>query len=88
VAAPDATVVLAPAGNRNRTDLFRSTIADADGRFRLTRIVPGDYKLFAWDEVIPGAWRDREFMAPIEERGVAVRVAPNSKQDVQVSVIQ
>jgi protocatechuate 3,4-dioxygenase beta subunit len=88
VATPDATVVLAPAGNRNRTDLFRSTIADADGRFRLTRIVPGDYKLFAWDEVIPGAWRDREFMAPSEEQGVAVRVAPNSKQDVQVSVIQ
>jgi 5-hydroxyisourate hydrolase-like protein (transthyretin family) len=48
VPARGARVVLVP-DNRNRLDLYRSAIADQNGRFVITDVVPGDYRIFAWE---------------------------------------
>ncbi|HZI50570.1 MAG TPA: carboxypeptidase-like regulatory domain-containing protein [Terriglobia bacterium] len=73
-ALADATVVLVPATARRNLSLYRSTVTDAAGRFRLHRIVPGAYLLFAWDDVETGAWQDPEFLRPLESRGRSVQV--------------
>jgi len=85
--AANATVVLIPANLRKRISFYQSLVTGNDGRFRFQGISPGDYKLFAWDDVEAGAWANLEFMRPLEARGQAVRVTENSKEAVQLRVI-
>jgi len=72
--APESTVALVPA-NRTRFDLFRSAATDAAGAFKLERIPPGEYKMFAWEDVDTGAWFDPQFLKTFEDRGILVTVS-------------
>lgn len=85
--AANTTVVLVPNVARKRFDLYRSVVTGADGRFRFQNLPPGDYKLFAWDDVETGAWQDPEFIRAFESKGVPVRLAGKSNEDVQLNVI-
>ena len=85
--AVNVTVALTPDPPlRNRTDLYMSTQTDALGRFQLQNIAPGGYKLFAWEEVEPGAWQDANFMRAYEDLGKSVRVSENSNQVIDAAV--
>jgi hypothetical protein len=35
---------------------------------------PGNYQLFAWDDVEPDAWFDPDFLRPIESRAASVKL--------------
>jgi hypothetical protein len=85
--AANTTVVLVPNVARKRFDLYRSVVTGADGRFRFQNLTPGDYKLFAWDDVETGAWQDPDFIRAFESKGVLVRLAEKSNEDVQLNVI-
>jgi hypothetical protein len=75
-----ATVLLAPESRlRSRTDLFRQCEADQYGRFTIVGIAPGDYKLFAWDDVEAGAWWDPDFLKRYESQGEAVTIGVKGK---------
>ena len=82
-----ATVVLIPAVAPRISSRYNATVADSAGRFRFAGIIPGDYLLFAWDVVEPGAWQNPDFMRPFESRGRPVRVVGAGKEDVQITVI-
>ena len=84
-----ATVVLIPQEKerRERGALFRTTNSDASGRFSMRGIVPGEYKVFAWDDVERGMWFDASYMAALEGKGAAVSLKDGSKESVQVTVI-
>jgi hypothetical protein len=77
-AAPGATVVLVP-DQRDTYSLFQSTVADMNGSFTIKGIAPGNYKLFAWDQVEYNAWTDPEFLQPFEDAGQAVVVRESDK---------
>jgi len=82
------TVVLVPEPRRRHLlHLYKSADTDPVGRFLLRGVAPGDYKVFAWEEVEPGAYQDPDFLQPVESRGVAVRVTESSAQGVEVKVI-
>jgi hypothetical protein len=85
--AANATVVLVPAAARRRIGLYQSVVTGNDGKFRFQGIPPGDYKLFAWDDIETGAWANTEFIRPYESRGRSIRVLEDSKEDVQLNVI-
>jgi hypothetical protein len=85
--AGNATVVLIPTTARNRMSLYQTVVAGTDGKFRFQEIPPGDYKLFAWDDVETGAWANAEFVRTYESRGRAIRVSENSKENVPLNVI-
>jgi len=85
--AANATVVLVPNVGRKHFDLYRSVVTGTDGRFRFQDLAPGDYKLFAWDDVETGAWQDPDFTRLYESRGLLVHVAEKSKENVQLNVI-
>jgi hypothetical protein len=72
---------------RSRGDLYKSTTTDTTGAFRISMVVPGDYKLFAWEEVEDGAWRDAEFLRRDETRGKAVRLGALRTESATLSVI-
>ncbi len=82
-----ATIVLVPeAKRRSRTDLFEQCESDQYGRFTMEDIAPGDYKLFAWDDVEPGMWWDPEFLKKYESQGEAVTIAAKGKATAKVHV--
>jgi hypothetical protein len=73
---------------RGRLDLYRSAASDGSGSFRLTRVPPGDYKVFAWEEAEDNAWTDPEFLRPEESRGKTLRVGAGGSESVSVTVIK
>jgi protocatechuate 3,4-dioxygenase beta subunit len=84
----DATVVLVPEESlRDRGSLYRVVRSDNNGSFTMTGIPPGTYKLFAWEEIEPGVWQDREFLRPFEDRGVKVVLQPKAAESVRLSLI-
>lgn len=85
---PNRTVVLVPDIRlRQRNDLYRVVSTDVAGRFQMQGIAPGDYKLFAWENVEPGAWQDSEFIQAYETAGQRIRISEGSVENIQLTVI-
>jgi len=86
--APGATVVLVPdTRHRERQDLFKTAASDTSGHFSLKGISPGEYKLFAWEDVEMGAYQDPEFLKPFESRGESVTIREGSHENQQLKLI-
>jgi protocatechuate 3,4-dioxygenase beta subunit len=83
-----ATVVLIP-GPERRTNAtaFKTSTSDQNGNFSIRSILPGDYKVLAWEDVETGAYFDPEFLKNFETRGEAVRIQRGSQNRVTLRVI-
>jgi protocatechuate 3,4-dioxygenase beta subunit len=87
-AFPNGTVVLVPDLRfRQRSDLYKVVTTDNSGRFRITGVTPGDYKLFAWENVESGAWQDPAFIGAYENAGRAIHIYEGSSENLQLQVI-
>jgi hypothetical protein len=85
---PNRTVVLVPDVRlRHRTDLYKTASTDNSGQFRIQGVAPGDYVLFAWENVETGAWQDPEFLRNFESRGRPIHVTEETDDNVQLTVI-
>jgi hypothetical protein len=85
---PGARVVLVPeVARRSQTRLYAETTTDQYGQFILRGLTPGDYKLFAWEEVESGAYHDPEFLKPYEEQSEAVHVGEGGRETIQLRLI-
>jgi hypothetical protein len=81
-------VVLVPdAKHRDRHDLFRTERTDQHGAFKIKQVAPGDYALYAWDEVEDGAWEDPDFMKPFEEKKQGVKVIVQDRDDKTYPIV-
>jgi hypothetical protein len=69
-----------------RFDLNRVTTTDQNGRFSLKGIPDGEYKVYAWEDIEPGAYTDPEFLKPHE--GKATKLSLKNKSQEQVSLVQ
>jgi hypothetical protein len=89
-AAADATVALVPqsAKQRARAEFYRSTLTDAHGKFTFASLPPGDYKLFAWEDVEDGAWTDPGFLKPIEAQGKPVTLRTGETAELALIALQ
>jgi protocatechuate 3,4-dioxygenase beta subunit len=86
--APYRTVALLPdIPLRHRFDLYRTTTSDTSGNFRLQNITPGSYKIFAFDQIAPGAWEDVTLMQGYEGRGRPIVVQERSRETIELRVI-
>jgi hypothetical protein len=82
------TVVVVPdPARRKRYDLFRQATSDSSGRIHLDNVVPGDYKVFAWEVVESNAWTDPDFLRSYENNGVTVKVTEGGRGATDVQVI-
>jgi hypothetical protein len=87
--AASATVVLVPEGDRAaRSFYYASTTTGSSGQFSLTRVIPGEYRAYAFDLIESGAYLDAEYMKPYESSGVRVRVAEGGKEAVSLKQIR
>jgi hypothetical protein len=86
--APGATVVLVPEPRlRGRPDAYKTTTSDQNGRFLLKNIEPGDYKLFAWEDIESGAYMDSDLLRPVEDRGQSISIHEGSRESAQLGLI-
>ena len=87
-AFPGAIVTLVPKKtNPHRGDLARTITADQNGRYNFRGIVPGEYKLFAWEDIESGAAEDEEFLKPFDKVKKEVSLAEGAKSTQDVTVI-
>jgi hypothetical protein len=86
--APGASVVLVPDSKlRGRPDAYKTTTSDQNGRFLLKNIEPGDYKLFAWEDIESGAYMDSDLLRPVEDRGQSISIHEGSRESAQLGLI-
>jgi hypothetical protein len=83
-----ATVVLVPdAPRRGQSRYYRQALTDSSGRFTINGVTPGDYKLFAWEEIDRGMYLDPDFLQSYEDSGKSVRVEEGASQNIQLDLI-
>jgi Carboxypeptidase regulatory-like domain len=85
--APVVRVVLVPDRARERTELYKTTATDENGRFTISGIPPGDYKVFSWDGLEEFAWFDPELLAQSETQGRLIHVTESSTETIEVRLI-
>jgi uncharacterized protein (DUF2141 family) len=73
--APSATVVFVPEGTRrSNSEYYRVAVADQSGKFVIGDVTPGDYKLFAWQDIERGQYLDPDFIQRYEDAGTLIHV--------------
>jgi hypothetical protein len=83
-----ATVVLIPnPPRRRRHELFKMAGTDQSGRFLFRSVAPGDYQLFAWEEVAGGSYYKSDYIKNYEARGQSVHVTEGAHLSVQLDLI-
>jgi hypothetical protein len=84
----NAIVVAAPEPRlRRRTDHYRKTVSDQTGHFSLRGLRPGDYTLFAWENVEGEAYYNPDFLKAYEGQGTALHMSEGDRKAVQAQVI-
>ncbi len=83
--AANMTVVLLPIVRGGYSQL-RMAKTDESGRYKLTRVVPGGYRLFAFEEEIPGtAFLNDDRLQSLENKGTNVTVKEATTEQVNLS---
>jgi len=67
--------------------LNRFGFSDDKGEFKIKDVPPGEYKVFAWEDVPVGAPQDPEFRKPFEKQAPTLRMPPNGSEKMQVTAI-
>jgi hypothetical protein len=65
--------------------LFGTARPDDTGRFSITRVAPGAYKLFAWEGVLNTAWLNPDFLSRHEAGGIPLTIEAGSTKDIRIS---
>jgi hypothetical protein len=76
-----------PADRLYRTDMYKVTSTDSMGRFQLQGLRPGDYRVFAWENIEKGTWIDSAFLRQYEERGTTIHIDEGQMQTVGAAVL-
>ncbi len=88
--AAAVSVVLIPQ-ERDRRDhemFYRTTVSDSGGNFVFRNVVPGEYKVFSWDEVPYGIWMDSEFVGKQTALGESVTISEGGRKSLHINLIQ
>jgi hypothetical protein len=88
-AVAEATVALVPqeAARQKQPLFYRSSRTDASGGFKLTGLIPGAYKVYAWTRVDGEPWVSAEFLKPLESKGKSVNLRDGGSETVELRVI-
>jgi protocatechuate 3,4-dioxygenase beta subunit len=84
-----SVVVLAPEEKARREQewFYSHVTADRAGSFTLKNIAPGNYMLYAWEEIESGAYLDPDFLKPFESKAQAVSIKEDDRVTLQIDQI-
>lgn len=80
-------VTLIPDAGHQSPTRYKTTDTDQTGHFIIKGVAPGEYKLYAWEEIEEGAYEDPDFMKPHESDGQAVSIKERAHENVQLKLI-
>jgi Carboxypeptidase regulatory-like domain len=84
-AAKAATVVLIPEARlQSRLSLFKTAAADQNGHYSIQGIAPGDYTVYAFEDLPPGAFQDPDFMKPFERSAQSLTLREGGHESQQL----
>lgn len=84
-AVPNSVVTVIPEpANPEQTWLYKRTMADSQGNFRIMGLIPGRYKVYAWEDMEFGAEYDQDFLQPFTGKGTDITVKESAKETVKV----
>jgi len=79
--------VLIPDKLRDRQDLYKTASTDQEGRFTIRGITPGEYRVFAWEDIEPFSYYDAGVLRQYEQQGKLIRIQESSAEVVDVKLI-
>lgn len=86
--AANITVAVVPdASQRHRSDLYKSATTDTSGHFQIKDIPPGDYSVFAWEDIENGLWRDPDFIRRNENSARVIHIGDGTQANVELTAI-
>ncbi|MGC4048833.1 MAG: carboxypeptidase regulatory-like domain-containing protein [Paludibaculum sp.] len=80
LAAPDDAAASIPSR-------YATTSLDEQGHFRLTGLYPGAYRIYAFEDIEPGAWLDPNFLAEFRDSGTPVQLKEGPRPAVTLKAI-
>jgi hypothetical protein len=93
--AAGATVVLIPdPPHRGVVEQYKFTTTDQNGKFSMSGLTPGDYKVFSWEfvdeseEEYDADWFDPEWLKPYETKGESVHLEESGQKSVNLALIE
>jgi hypothetical protein len=81
-----ATIVLEPAPG-DRKDLFKMITTDQNGSYSLAGITPGDYRVYAFEDLEQGAHQDRDYLKEFERYGEKITLAERESKTLEIKLI-
>jgi hypothetical protein len=85
--AETTVVLVAPLNRRQNPALYKTEFSDAQGKFSIRGVPPGQYKLFAFERIPAGAHLNTDFMKAYEDRGVSIAVSAGAVLSQAVTLI-
>ncbi len=83
-----STILAAPQGEHASVQSFYgSTGVDENGDFEFKNLAPGPYRIYAFESLDPGAWRDPELLKSYAGLGMPVELAEGQALEIKVSPI-
>lgn len=84
-----ASIVLAaPQGERaSIPSFYLPTGVDENGDFQFRNLAPGSYRVYAFESMEPGAWRDPEFLKNYAGLGTPVDLTEGQSPEIKVAAI-
>jgi hypothetical protein len=86
-AAASVWVALLPDNKLKFKVDHRFTSTDLEGRFKFDNVPPGDYQLYAWEDIEKLAWQEPRLMRPYESRGTAIHIDEGRKTTIEFAAI-
>jgi Carboxypeptidase regulatory-like domain len=75
-----STVVLWPVAKGARAALYKTATTDAQGRYTITSVAPGEYRLAAFEFLETGAAQDPEFLQAFESKAEKLSLQEKSRE--------
>jgi hypothetical protein len=86
-AAGAKVTVIPDAGHRSYSRYYKTADTDQSGHFSIKGVAPGEYKIYAWEDIEDGAYQDPDFVKPHESDGQSVSVKERAHENVQLKAI-
>jgi hypothetical protein len=85
--AAGVSVVLVPLQHTRMPSRYQRTATDANGKFALRSIPPGNYDVYAWEEYLQTSEQDETYMEKYQGKGQRVIVRAQSATTTELHVI-
>ncbi len=73
---------------RVRSDYTRVAFSDPSGHFEIKGLAPGDYKVFAWDDIEEDSWLDPDVIKDYEARGKPLTATSGDHLSLNLTALQ